>query len=416
MTDPTPGVAAGPCVALPWGAWFADTEHRLALPAGCRVIVHEPYAAPGLDAAAIAQAIAQPIDAPPLAELARGAKSACIVVDDLARPTPAGEIIPHVAAALHAAGIGAEAISVVVATGTHSDLSAEQLAWKVGAETVRRYRCEVHRARTSVRGTGIMYGSRELLINGTFQDASVKIVIGAAMPHSFAGYSGGAKLVLPGLADVDATARSHQFVQMGLRGGSDPNQNRFRTEIEALAQQLGVRFAICCVPNVRRQLSAIAAGDLVAAHRRACELAKAAYAAQVDGEYDALIVNAYPKDIDLIQAEGAFVALKTLGRSPVAEGGFYILATAASEGLGEHGLFAPGGANYREPKPIRTLGGRDLWIYAPSVSTDTVRQLYWEGYRHFRSDVELTAALQERLPAGSRIGVLPVGPMQQMWG
>ena len=126
------------------------------------------------------------------------------------------------------------------------------------------------------RGLSQSLGMRqELKINRTFLQSDIKVGVGSVLPHSFAGYSGGAKLMLPGLADLQATARSHKFVQMGLRGGRDPNQNRFRLEIEQLARQLGFQYAVCIVPNSRRETAGVVCGDVVAAHRRACTLISA---------------------------------------------------------------------------------------------------------------------------------------------
>ncbi len=233
-------------------------------------------------------------------------------------------------------------------------------------------------------------------------------------PHSFAGHSGGAKLLLPGLADVAATARSHKFVQMGLRGGGDPNENRFRLEIEQLARQLGLHYTVCLVPNARCQTAGVFAGDLVSAHRAACRAAARAYATPIRHTCDCLVLNAYPKDIDLVQAENALVALKT-ARSPVVkEQGVLLLCTAASEGLGHHGLFAPGGASYRAPRPKRALGGRELWLYAPGVSETEARQMFWEGYPFFRDPAQLCEALRQKFPGGATAAVMPCAPMQQL--
>jgi hypothetical protein len=158
----------------------------------------------------------------------------------------------------------------------------------------------------------------------------------------------------------------------------------------------------------------VCAGDVVAAHRQACQIAARAYATPASSSYDCLIVNAYPKDTDLIQAEGALVALKTATRPVVNEGGVVVLAAAASGGVGSHGLFDPGGLSYRAPSPRRDLANRELWLYAPTISASDARTLFWEGYRLFQRAEELSKALHKRLGPAARAALLPCGPLQQI--
>lgn len=401
-------------VRLPWGAWYEDTTHRLPLPRAWQVDRLEPADAPAWERERIAAALAAPIASPPLAELARTCHTASIVVDDLARPTETADVLPTLIEQLENAGLGRSAITVLVATGTHGPLTSEQIERKLGPDVAKAVRVEVHDARTSTVPTEIRYGQQRLRINRTFLESELKLSVGSVLPHSFAGYSGGAKLLLPGLADVKATARSHKFVEMGLRGGADPNENRFRLEIERLARELGLGYTVCMVPNSRRETAGVFAGDLVAAHREACRTAARVYATPLRETYDCVVLNAYPKDVDLVQAENALVALKT-ARAPVVHGeGILVIATAASEGLGRHGLFAPGGHSYRTPRRKRALGGRELWLYAPGITEEEARQLHWEGYPFFHDAAALCEALGERFPGAARAAVLPCAPVQQI--
>lgn len=339
-------------VELPWGAWHQDGWHPLEIPDHWSVDVLGPRDAPACSPEEISEGLRSPVGSPMPYELARGCRSACVVVDDLARPTRASDVLPPLLGQLHDAGLPADGVRIVVATGSHGGLTREQLAWKVGADTVARYHVECHDCRARLASTGIDYGNRELRVNQTFFEADLKIAVGSVLPHSFAGYSGGAKLVLPGLSDLDATARSHKFVQMGLRGGADPNENRFRLEAEEFARRLGLAFVVCVLTNSNRETAGVFSGDVVAAHRRACASARELYRTEVNAEYDCIFLNAYPKDIDLVQAENAFVALKTSGASVVRREGVIVLTTAASEGLGRHGLFEPGGVSYRDRKSV----------------------------------------------------------------
>jgi hypothetical protein len=90
------------------------------------------------------------------------------------------------------------------------------------------------------------------------------------------------------------------------------------------------------------------------------------------------------------------------------------LTTAASEGLGRHGLFEPGGASYRKPTKKRALGDRELWVYAPNVPADAVRKLYWDGYPAFHDAGELRGALASRFPGPTDAAVFPCASMQEV--
>ena len=168
------------------------------------------------------------------------------------------------------------------------------------------------------------------------------------------------------------------------------------------------------MPNHQREIARIVYGDLVSAHRKACRLAGDIFTTQVSKTYDCMVLNAYPKDTDLVQAEGSFVALKHLKQPLLREEGVYVITTAASEGIGHHGLFAPGGASYRTPRQIRRIGDRDLWVYAPGLSDDEIHSLYWTGYACFSDAESLCRALSTRFDNEADVGILPYAPMQQV--
>lgn len=404
-------------ISLPWNAWYADQTETLAVPGGWSIEIVPGCSLPGLSPGQIHSALAAPIDSPTLAELARGARRVAVVVDDLARPTRAADILPAVFAELAAAGVSSDAVRIVMATGAHGPPDSLGLIAKVGAGPCAAGQVEIHDPRGELVDTGIPYGDRTLRVNRTFFEADLKLGIGSALPHPFAGFSGGAKLLLPGLTDLAATDRSHKFVRLGLRGGTDPNANGFRREIEQIARQLGYTFTICCVPNIRRETAGLFAGDVVSAHRAASTLAATELAAQVpDPETcDCLFLNAYPKDVDLVQSEGALVALKRVGRAPVREGGIVVLTTAATQGLGDHGLFSPGGLAYRAPTRRRDLNHCEFWVYSPSLTEHQVHQLFWPGTRCFQSAEGLCQALRETLGERARAVVIPSAPLQPLF-
>jgi nickel-dependent lactate racemase len=407
------GLAATATGSLPWGAWYAETVLPLPLPATWRVEVLPHCQRLAVTPEQISAVLESPLSFPDLADWSAGKSHVAIAVDDSARPTMAGPILDELLTRFATAGIPESKVTVVVGVGTHSPPDAPRIASKVGDRASRACPIEVHDPHGDLADTGLPYGDRTLRLNRTFYEAPLKVCIGSVLPHPFAGYGGGAKMLVPGLSDVATTDRSHKFVLMGLRGGTNPNSNKFRTEIEQLVQPLGPILAVQCVPNRDRQTCGLFAGDLVAAHRAACDFAASALATPIVGEYDCLILNAYPKDLDLLQSQGALVSLKTLSRSPLRDGGIAVLTTAASTGVGVHELFGPGGLSQRPPRPLREFTGRELWVYSPGLQADDLRWYFHESVRCFAAMPELMAALVDRLGPQARCGIAPIAPLQQ---
>jgi nickel-dependent lactate racemase len=400
-------------VSLPWGAWYSETVLRLGLPAAWSVEVLPHNQRPGCSSRQLEDALANPLAFPALPQWCAGGGRVAIAVDDVARPTQAAPLLDLLLDHLAAHGIGPAQVSIVIGGGTHSPPDAVRIEAKLGPRVCRECRVEVHDPHGELAETGLPYGDRTLRLNRTFLESPLKICLGSVLPHPFAGYGGGAKMLVPGLSDVPTTDRTHKFVLLGLRGGTNPNLNRFRTEIEQLVQPLGPILAVQSVPNVRRETCAVFAGDLVAAHRTACEFAAQAYATPIFGQYDGLILNAYPKDVDLLQSQGALVALKTLPRSPLREGGVAVLTTAASTGVGVHELFGPGGRSQSPPRPPREFAGRELWVFAPGLQSGDLRWYFHESVRFFDDPRQLVAALHDRLGPRARLGIALSAPLQQ---
>ena len=416
---------------LPWGAWYGDRSLPLELPHAWQVDWFELPPAPPLSPFEIAQRIdrlhdSHPHDAPlppgqPHASPWPGwrgwladASDVAIAVDDCARPTPAAHVLEPLLAAWQTIGYPADRVRIVLAAGAHAPPDSDRLRAKLGPHISATCRVEVHDPHGDLCDTGIPYGDRTLRLNRTFATSSRRVCLGSVLPHPFAGFGGGAKLILPGLTDLDTTERSHKFVLLGLRGGGDPNQNRFRAEAEAIAAQLGPTLGLACVPGRNREIVELFAGDLVASHRAASAHAATLYATPLPGEYDCLVLNAYPKDVDLLQSQGALLALKSRRSSPLRAGGVALLTTAASTGVGQHELFGPGGRCLRPPRHPPALAGRDLWIYAPTLSPADLAWFFPPETRLFTAAAELRDALRHHLGETARCAVVPTAPLQQL--
>lgn len=388
--------------------------HVLNCPATWSVDVLGAAADPAMTDQAIRAAVATAVAGPSLAEVARTRANACIVVDDLTRPTPIGDLLPAILTTLAAHGIRRDAVTVVIATGTHDGLTEAEIRLKLGSAYADDLRVEVHDPAGDLVETPLTYGNAPLRLNRTFMASDLRIVVGSTLPHSFAGYGAGAKSVIPGLSDITATARTHKFVQMGLHRGTDSIQSQFRLEIEQLVRRIGVHYTVCVVPNAELKAAGVYAGDLVGAHRAASVHAARSYATPLTRTYDALILNAYPKDTDVVQSTNALLCLRGLARPPIKASGAVAVTSATSKGVGRHGLFSPGGASYRIPRPIKTVPTEHLLLYLPNVGATEAHAHFWSGYPVVRNGDDLVAALRGIVPADAAIGVVPCAPLQQL--
>jgi nickel-dependent lactate racemase len=399
-------------VHLQWDAWHGDYRHRLDVPASWQIVEMRMADAPALSPDAVAEALEHPLGALPLDQISIGRRAAAIAIDDLSRPTHTAPLVEHVVRRLLKAGLALGDITIVIASGAHRPATARDIELKIGA-VANHLRVVAHDPAGDLAGTGVMLGGVPVRLNRAFLDADLRIGIGCVMPHPFAGFSGGGKIVVPGLADLEVLARTHKFALMGLQGGAKLTGNRFRTEMEDVVRRIGLDWSINVVVNSRRETAVLVAGDFVAAHREAAAAAAKVGATRVpDHSLDALILNAYPKDGELLQVEAALVALHNGLMSPLGPSAPVILTAACRHGLGVHGLFGPNGRLFRAPAIKTFLGKRPLWFYSPGADVSAARVVAHDTYPFFSAWSALVENLQHHLRPDARIGIVPCGPLQ----
>jgi lactate racemase len=307
------------------------------LPDAVRPIVLERPGAPPVpdEVRAVEQACVRPIGAPPLAELARGRRSAVVVISDRTRPVPYRVVLPPILAALDAAGVPRAGVEILVGTGLHRASTADELLEMTGPEVVSSYRIRNHDARDAGqhRSLGRTSGGTEISIDRGYLDAELKVVTGLVEPHLMAGYSGGAKGVATGVAATATIRRTHgpsmleSHVGPGLVEG-----NPFRADLLEVARRAGVDFLVNVSIDRSRRLTGVFAGDLERAHEAAMAAVERQVCVDVDAPADVVITSAggHPLDLTFYQAiKGPVAALNLVGR-----GGTVILAAEMTEGLG----------------------------------------------------------------------------------
>lgn len=267
-------------------------------------------------------------------ELARAGR-VLLLVDDNTRGTRIHEMLPHVDRALDRAGIPDERVTILTAQGTHRRMRKDELEQKIGPAYLRRWRVEQHDYRDDANLThvGETADGMPVVVNKLFLDHEARIGLGHVGVHAIMGFSGGAKIVLPGICGEASETWTHWtaswFPQEDLLGVMD---GPIRQHIEEGARMAGLRTVFNVVMDAKRRVQHAKAGDLVEAQRSCAHVARDLHAATLDAPADIVITDSYPADRDYWQsAKGLYC-----GTIAVAEGGVIIMASPNPEGVADN--------------------------------------------------------------------------------
>jgi nickel-dependent lactate racemase len=286
---------------------------------------------------AVREALRQPIGSPPLAELVRPADRVAIVFSDITRPTPNHILLPAILAELAARGVPKENVALINATGMHRPNTREELIAMLGQEVVDGYRIVQHDARDRKQQTFLSKNERgaEIWINGDYMRADVRILTGFVEPHMFAGYSGGGKAVLPGIADAEIIMSNHGSPMLAHPRATwcHTEGNPVFEEARRVALATQPAFIVNVTLNERKEVTGVFAGEMIQAHDAGIAFAERAYVQPLRQRYDIMVSTnmGYPADINLYQSvKGMSVAAQA-----VKEGGAIVLAAECADGLGQ---------------------------------------------------------------------------------
>lgn len=400
-------------VRVPWGTRENDSKFELVFPEEWKVKALTMLDAPRMQDNDIREAVLNPLGMEPLRQYAKGKKRVVFFVEDGTRPVRFDRIFDFVLQELKRAGIRKEQIHVVICNGGHAPMNREALINKLGNRMADEFLVLNHSPYENLAETGAAFGKTQIRVNRIFLDSDLRIGLGSIIPHSFAAFSSGAKLVVPGLSDIETLEKTHRSVMMGLmRQTNDPDNNRFRSLIEQSARDIGFDFFVGAVPNSKSQIAGVFCGDFIEAHRKGVSFAKKIYKTSIDGTCDVAILNAYPKDSELLQADAALMPLKSSNRMFVKQNGIFVIMSRCSEGYGFHSLFSPGMRLYRKPLRRRMLQNRDFLLFSPNINQMEFNTLYWEEYCLKRSWESIIFHIRNRFPSGCQLFVFPYAPLQ----
>ena len=279
----------------------------------------------------ILNALNHPIDSKKLRELVKPGEKIAIITSDITRPMPSKKVLPFILSELKSASIPDEDILIVFALGSHRPHTDEEKKRIVGEQIFNQYRCidsigEFVHLGTTEAGTPVD-------IFKPVAEADRRICLGNIEYHYFAGYSGGAKAIMPGVSTRDAIQANHSRM-------TDPNacagqieSNPVRNDIDSVVDFITIDFIVNVILDEHKRVCHCVAGHYQTAHRRGCDLLDKLYRIEIAHKADIVIVSSggYPKDINLYQAQKA---LDNAGHA-VKNGGTILWIASAAEGLGE---------------------------------------------------------------------------------
>ena len=400
-------------VTIPWKAWYGDERFELAFPSGWEATLFPMQDGLPMGDEGIRRALSSPIANQPLSSIAKGKKSAVIVVDDISRPTPVYRILPFIMDELRSAGIGEKDVRIIMSLGAHRPMTRDDLIKKLGETAWQSIEIHNHHPYENLAYLGKSNRGTPIYINKLFMDADVKIGIGCIVPHSYAGFSGGGKIILPGIAGIETLEANHQSASHGLTVGLGMVEgNDLREDIDEIAKKAGLDFIVNAVVNSKRDLAGLFAGDVIQAHREGVKLARRVYGTAVPSGLDVAILNAYPKDTDLFQASLALQLYMSAGDGLVKKDGVIVIASASPEGGGFHSLEGYQMRLYGYHDQSKALGDRTLCIFSPNVTSKEVGKYYSPSTLYFDAWEKLIAYLQQRFSHPCSVGIFPCASIQ----
>ena len=312
-------------VTVPTLLWYGKKKLSLDFPEGWDVsVLHmDGYGDKKITGEQIAAAFAKPIGSKSIHELAKTRREAVIMFDDMTRPTPISELVPHILRELNAGGITKDHIRFVAALGAHDPMDREDLVKKLGEEIVEEYPVFNHNPFSNLTDLGKTSRGTPVKINGEVMGCDLKIGVGCCCPHTQAGYGGGAKTILPGVSSIETIVANHKLAQ----AWGFIEKNDLRLDMEETARMAGLDVKIDTILNERAEITGCYVGDFVEEHRAAAEHARRVYAIHPTKKYDIVVTNAYMKHNEtllsvrlinnMIKSGGTAVIIENEPKGPV---------------------------------------------------------------------------------------------------
>ena len=283
----------------------------------------------------VRKAMAAPIGSPRLSELARGKKTATIIVSDHTRPVPSKHILPFMLAELREGNPDID-ITLLIATGFHRATTREELAAKVGEELASREKFVCHDSRDASSNVeiGVLPSGARLVIDRLAAETDLLVAEGFIEPHFFAGFSGGRKSVLPGVCDQVTVLGNHcsKFIDSPYARTGILEGNPLHTDMVAAAKLAKLQYIVNVVIDEDKKVAAAFAGDPLQAHEAGCSFLKGYCRVKPQKKGDIVITSngGAPLDQNVYQS----VKGLTAAEAAAAPGAVLIISSRCNDGVG----------------------------------------------------------------------------------
>ncbi len=414
---------------------FGKTGLTLDFPPGFQYLTLAARSATPLNDSAeeLRQALSEPIGCPSLLELGRGATSAAISVCDITRPAPNRLTLPPLLDQLASLGISIDHTRILIATGLHRPATKDEIVEILGSNIASKYPVFNHDARNLAehRFLGTTSTGTPVHIDERFVSADLRISLGFIEPHLMLGFSGGRKLVAPGLAAQETIKVLHspKFMRDSLAVEGSIEQNPLHRELLEISRMAGHQFILDValasgVEAGARRIAGVFAGDPVAAHRKGVEFVSKTLLDRIDGPVDAVVTSAagYPLDLTFYQAIKGITAAQHI----LKPGGRILIVAECREGAGA-AEFAEMLASFEsydafldairqrdvmvdqwQLEKLAIVGSRhEILFYVPGLPSQ-----YWKhfGSRMFASHQAAVSGLMAGLQPNAKVALIPEGP------
>ena len=402
-------------LTIPWNAWFSEEEvFTLTFPDDWKVTECAMDGAEGISPKDIKAAFDTPIGNLKIRDLARGKKSAAIVVDDISRPTRAEEILKILIHEIAEGGIPKENMKIILALGAHRPMMREDLIKKVGSDIYHQVDVMNHYLYENLLDGGVSDLGTPIKINRYFMESELKISVSCIVPHEWAGFGGGAKNIVPGIAGRETLIHNHRMVAgcyQELTGVCEPNH--LRADIENIAAIIGVDAAVNVVTNQKRDTAGVFVGDVVEAHRKGVELAQKVYATDLVYDQDVVVLNAFPKDTEILQLTNTLNIFHLPEKEIVKKDGIIIMSSACFEGRGYHGIMGHGAPLVYDPLEIgKLLRGRRGIVFSPYLTAHDMKYYFPDSVLLFTEWEDVIKFVGEQQGSGVKAAVFPTSALQ----
>ena len=278
----------------------------------------------------IPEALAAPVGAEPLRRLVDRNDKVAVVVSDITRPCPTRAILPFVMRSLKASGVPRENVRILIGTGTHRGHTPAEKRTLLGSYASSIPRIVDHDT-DSVQYVGTTGRGTKVSVNPFLLDADFALAIGNVDVHYCAGYTGGYKAVVPGLAGKETIERNHSLMTLPNAEPAVVESNPVREDFEEAGEMTGLRYVVNVVQDERKRIVSSFAGDPIAAQRAAIKTVDDLVKVPVRESADIVVASAggYPRDINLYQAHKAIENAS----HAVKPGGTIILIAECGEGF-----------------------------------------------------------------------------------